>query len=169
MKQNEKTIVIAERDRCWADMREHKNRISQLVKSTKDLEPSDFILFYQCICIVLTEINIYGEEFLDYDELTKKLLKDTSTAGSMLKIIRETNFWRDMCDKKLSKEKRIVALNDLRKSIWANMTMKKSKIVKLMGSFPAVENPEQMHTMIQCATIVTLDMDLKERELELLY
>lgn len=169
MEQNEKTVAIAERDRCWADLREHKDRIVQITKNLKELEPSDFILFYQCIVIVFTEITIYEKEFLDNDDHIKKLLKDNSAPGCVLKIIREANFWRDMINKKLSREKRIAALHALRKSIWANMAIKKSKIAELMENFPAIENPEQMHTMMQCATIVILDIGLKEKEIELLY
>lgn len=170
MKQNDaKTVTEAERDRCWADLREHKDRIGKLIKNPKKLESFDFILFYQCIAIVIAEIVIYEEEFVENDEYLKKLREDKGTAATMLKMLRETNFWRDMCDKELSNEKRLVALHDLRKSVWTNMAMKKLKIMELVRDFPNLDNSEQMFTMMQCVAIVALNIDLQEREIELLY
>ncbi len=170
MKQNpEKIVAIAERDRCWADLRDSEDKIAALMRGKKDFDPMDFLLFHQCIAIVLTEITIFEEDFLDVDKETKGLLEDRSSEGALMRTLRETGYWKDMIDKKLSNEKRSEAVQKLRKSMWANMVLKKDKITKLMGSYPQLDDVEDMHVLMQCMAMVGLEINLKGREIELLY
>lgn len=163
MNQDEKIVAIAEKDRCWADLRENGGNIKALLMGTgkEKLEPLDFLLFYQCIVTVLAELMIYEEPPIDAD-------LDKGTTEALLRTLRETGYWKDMVDEKLSREKRTEALNKLRKSIWDNMFARKDKIMKAQALYPDIEK-EDMHIMMQCVAIVSLELDIKKREIELMY
>lgn len=170
MERNDSTVAqVAERDRCWAELRDNEDKLAELVKGKKNMDPFDFMLFHQCIAIVLTEIALFEEEFLDVDKETKKLIEDRSAAGALMRTLRETGYWKDMVDKKLSNEKRSEAIQKLRKSMWANMVLKKEKITQLMDLFPQLSDIDDMHVLMQCAAMVGLELNLKEREIDLLY
>ena len=168
MDKNEKTVAIAERDRAWAELRDNGEKIAELLKGKKELEPFDFILFYQCITIILTEIVMSEKELLDVDESTKALLEDRSIAGSLLRTLREAGYWKDMVDNKLKSVERLEALAKLRKSMWANMAVRKEEITTLMSEYPELSQ-EKMHTLMQCVAMVALELDLRTREIELMY
>jgi hypothetical protein len=161
MNQDERTVAIAEKDRCWADLRENEKTIASLLKGKKDLDPIDFLLFYQCVVIVLAEFMIYEEPPSEMDI-------DEGMSGSLLRTIREVGYWKDMSDEKLSSEKRTEALKKIRKSIWDNMFVKKDRIIKVQATYPDIDK-EDMHLMMQCVAIVSLELDLKKREIELMY
>ena len=168
MNQNEKTIVIAERDRCWADLRENIVNIDAILEGKTELDSMDYILLYQCITIVLSELLLFEEDFLDIDEETERLVKDKSHVSSLMRIIKETGYWKDMINEKLSEEQRIKAIQNLRKSVWANMNSKKEGVIDLQSSYPKIDL-QGMHLVIQCAAIVSLELNLRKREIDLLY
>jgi hypothetical protein len=168
MNQNEKTVAMSERDRCWADLREHGQNVADILKGKPDLKTPDFILLYQCITIVNAELLLFGDEFSDVDSKTADSIKDRSMAGSMMRTLRETGYWKDMVNKKLSNEKRTEAVHKLRKSIWANMASKQDDVMELQSTYPDIDG-KGMHLIMQCAAIVALELDLKQREIDLLY
>ncbi len=166
MNQNEKVLATAERDRCWADLRENAERLSELVKGAKELKLSslDFLLFYQCIVIVLADFMLFAEEFSKEAEGS---FKDGGVGGALLRTLRDTGYWKDMIDDRLPTEKRLQAVEKLRKSTWSSMFTKKDEIIKLQAVYPKIEE-DNMHLMLQCVALVGLELDLKKREIEIL-
>jgi len=166
MNQNEKVVATAERDRCWADLRGNAKRLSELLLGAKDvkLDPLDFLLFYQCIIIVLAELEFFEEEFPEEVETLKK----DNAGAALLRTLRDTGYWKDMVDEKLSVEKRLKAIEKLRKSTWSNMFSKKDEILELQAGYPDKMEDRKMHLMMQCVAIVGLELDLKRREIELI-
>jgi len=172
MKQSpEKIAAIAERDRCWAELRERKDNNAALMhfSQKEDKGPVDFLLFFQCISMVLADITLYEEDFLNIDKHMKQIIEDRSAAGCMIRSLREAGHWQEMVDKKLSNEKRLEAVDKFRKSIWASMVVKKDTIIKLAQDYPELESDEQIHLMMQCVAIVGLEIELREKEIELFY
>ncbi len=165
MNQDEKVLATAERDRCWADLRENADRLSELLRGKeKDLNPLDFLLFYQCIVIVLAEFLLFQEEFTKEAEVSPV---DKGIGGALLRTLRDTGYWKDMVDDKRPTEKRLKAIEKLRKSTWGNMFAKKDDIIKLQAIYPQLEE-ENMGLMLQCVALVGLELDLKKREIEIL-
>lgn len=164
MEQNEKVLATAERDRCWADLRGSAGRLSELIRGDEgELSPLDFLLFYQCIVIVLAEFMLFAEDFSDI----AKSLDNKGPGGQLLRTLRETGYWKDMVDDKLAIEKRLKAVEKLRKSIWVHMFTKKDEIIKLQAIYPKIEE-HNMSLMMQCVALVGLELDLKKREIELI-
>lgn len=157
MNQDEKVMATAERDRCWADLRENAERIQELLSGKDNLETLDMLLFYQCVVIVLTEFMI--EDFSD---------EGRNKDEDMLRILIEVGYRGDMINEKLPNEKRLKAAQKLRKSIWVNMFTKRDRIAKLQAAYPNLEKDE-MPLMMQCVAIVGIELEIREKEIDLLY
>ena len=170
MKQNsEKIIEEAARDRCWADLRDNKDEISQLMMGKKKINEKDFILFFQCAVVVLAEINMYEDEFLDFDTETKRLLEDKSKTGALMRNLREVGYWRDIVDENLPMEKKMNAINNFRKNMWAFMALKKERLIEVVDAYPGIKKEKEMYILMQCVALTALEIELRGIEIELLY
>jgi hypothetical protein len=96
-----------------------------------------------------------------------KPLEADGPGGQLLRTLRETGYWKDRVDDRLTIEKRLKAIEKLRKSIWVHMFTKKDDVIKLQAVYPKIEE-DNMPLMMQCVALVGLELDLKKREIELL-
>lgn len=166
MEQNEKIAAIAERDRSWAEIREHEHELAELVRAIADpgeITPSDFILFSQTVALVLAEITIFEDDFS---------IDDPSEPGSVKRafsrMIKEIGYMKTIGDEDLSNEKRLEALARLRHSMWEGMANKKNDVISLMAAMPDIKNDNHFVLTLQCVSMVGLELELKTKELRLL-
>lgn len=166
MEQNEKIAAIAERDRSWAEIREHEHELAELVKAILDpseITPSNFILFSQAIALVLTEITIFEDDFS---------IDDPSDSGTVkkvfLRMMEEIGYMKTIGDEDLSNEKRLEAVSQLRHSMWEGIANKKNDIISLMAALPEIKEDNHFILTLQCVSMVGLELELKNKELALL-
>ena len=162
------SVLIAERDRCWAEIRKYESKLSEIIAKSTPPCSFDFILFFQCIGLVLTDLALYEDEFLDVDEDIRKLFKDNSPSGALQKILKEVDCWKSIGNENLSLEERLKAIEDLRKNLWGNLSCKRDEIVNIMQIFPLIDDLNDFALMLQCVSTVIVELSLKEKELELL-
>lgn len=167
MKDNINTI-IAERDRCWAAIRKYRNTLVEIASGSREIQTFDFILFFQCLTLILTDIEIYKKDFIEIDDEAKKLLLDETPANVLLKIIKEADYWKSIEDKKSSGEKRLIAIEDLRKTVWGDIACREDELIKLVKIYPHIEDANGLTLLMQCVSVVVLELDLKEKELTVL-
>ncbi len=167
MKDNINT-AIAERDRCWAHIREYRDALVEIVSGSRETKTFDFILFFQCITLVLADIALYEKDFPVIDDEAKKLLFDETPAGVLSRVIKEVDYWSAIDDKTSSDEDKLVAIEDLRKSVWGNISCRKNELVELMKAYPKIEDVVGFTLLMQCVSVVILELDLKEKELKIL-
>ena len=158
----------AERDRCWAAMRDIRDELYGIVQQKHSVHPMDFLIMSQCLALVLTDIELYGDEFLDVDEEELELLKDSTPAGFIARVNEEKKSWKVIEDEKRSYEERQDAIDKIRKSLWGLMTIRKDSIINLFQNFPDLEGPKDYALLMQCVSMVLVGLDLRKTELEIL-
>jgi hypothetical protein len=161
--------MIAERDRCWAFMRQYKSQLRSLLIDDHTLSPFDFILFFQSLALVLTDITIYQEDFMDdLNEEDKQLIQDNSSSGIFQRIVKEKKYWQYIENETYSANDRLAAIKNLRKSLWGNISYQKNDLAELMISYPVIDGPTNFSLLLQCIGIIIMELDLCEKELQIL-
>jgi len=167
MNQEEKIVAIADRDRAWADLRKHKDKIVDILKGKEHLEPFDFILFFQCATIVLADLTLF-DEYTELNDEWEKTLKEDRASGGLLRFLREAGYWKGMEDDGMPNDQRLELISKLRQSIWVNMGLKKDEIINLIFLYPDIDKG-RLHLVMQCCAMVALELDMQKKEIELLY
>ena len=75
MDRNERIRKEAERDRCWAGMRENKKVLQEIIQE-KEVEKYDIKLLRDCLKLVLMDIELYEDKFLEKDIEIDEVLKE---------------------------------------------------------------------------------------------
>jgi len=167
MNQKEKIASIAERDRCWTDLRENGRYLITLLEGKNSFTPMDAILLFQCVTVVFADIILFDELVSIDEDMEKDIAKDIESGG-IEKIIRELEYWRDILDDSFLNEEKLSAIKKLRKSLWVDLGAKRDEFSDLIMSFPNI-NLSQMQLMMRCVAMVVLELDLQTIEIELLY
>lgn len=166
MEQNEKIAAIAEKDRCWAELREHEEDLSKLIHKIVEpdkITPSDFILFSQTIALVLSEIAIFEDDFS-----IKEIPSSDMVKHAFSKMFEDMGYMKIIGDVDVSTEKRLETLAQLRHSVWEGMVYKKDAIVDLFENLSTMDDMAHFILMLQCVSVVGLELELKHKELVLL-
>jgi len=169
MDDKEIMMAIASRDRCWAEIREKKDRLSELLMDQSKLKPSDLRLLLKCITLVFADITLYEKDFLAENEEEKEFLTDNSPSGSLNRMTKGISCWQIIGDEDSSSEKKLGAIKDIRKSLWGNLLYRKDELVESVEGLTSMEdNKDNFHLLFSCMSMVVVELSLKEIELKIL-
>lgn len=168
---NKKICQIAERDRDWAALRERKDRLSELINNIVYHKPSadtlDFILYFQCLRVALTEIYIYEEKDLFSEEI-KSILSDKTEEGILKRLQKEMELWEYVSEKKNPIKKRFESMNIVKNIIWGYLVGEKEKIKNIIEVYPNITTQEDMALLVQCMSIILMELEINDIEIDIL-
>ena len=90
MDDHEKIRKEAERDRYWAAMRENKNILQEVIQENEveiEIDKQELACF--CLKLILIDLDLYEDKFLEKDEEIEEIQKETD---SNTKILFKLNF-----------------------------------------------------------------------------
>jgi len=157
----------ADRDRYWAEVRDEKQRILAIFMG-KDLDAKDIIFCFKCLILVLNDLDLYIDNFLDFDKKTRELLQDDTAAGEILRVLLEARTVKRIEDKKLSLEERQKALEKYKNIVWGNLIGKKKELIEVVQVFPHI-TIEQGLLVYHCLSVILLQLDLADTEINMLF
>jgi len=155
------------RDGCWVEMRLRKEELNTLASGERRITQHDFLAFFQCLTLVLTEISLYEKDFVCSDGKIGKLLFDKSPEGAFLRIIEEASLWK-FVEEDNSQEDKLKTLEKLRECVWGSMVPHKDKLIQLVRKFPHMNDTEDMALLFQCVSLIIVQLEIKEKEIEIL-
>lgn len=168
MEESNRLAREAVRDGCWVEMRSQKEVLNSLATGRNIIDQSDFLAFFQCLTLVLTEICLYERDFIYSDKEIEGLLSDKSSEGPFLRIIKEVSYWKIIEDKKNTQEERLGILEKLRKCVWGHMVPLKDKLIQLVRKYPNITDSEDLALLFQCVSLIVVQLELKDKEIEIL-
>lgn len=168
MESSNRLAQEAVRDGCWVEMRLHKDALNSLATGRNAIDQSDFLSFFQCLTLVLTEIALYEKDFIYSDREIEELFFDKSSEGAFLRIIKEVSYWKIIEDKKNTQEERLGILEKLRKCVWGHIVPLKDKLIELVKKYPNITDPGDLALLFQCVSLVVVQLELKDKEIEIL-
>lgn len=162
------------RDMMWAEMRSKMSSLYKIV-FTANINYSDFILLYSCLQLVLIDIELYEEYFMEYkNEEHKDIVKDFKRIleNENDDLLEKELFYKssnvfEFNNHKIPIEKRQAMLETFRVDVWKNMVLKKQEINEIFHLFPSLSS-EQTNILYQCITVVFFELMSKSIEIDMI-
>ena len=148
----------------WNAITGEKDKLVAITTDAQPLSPDDPILFLQCLTLVMTDIMLYEDSLTNVDEEIKELIEDHSAAGYLLRVMKELSCWKLVTDKTKTSKEKLEAITSLRKCSWGAMCKQADDLLRVMQKFPMIDDPNELSLVIQCVSLVVLELDLREEE-----
>jgi hypothetical protein len=164
----------------WEEMETSKQQLSQLLLNQRQLGPQDFILFFQCMILVVENVEIHKEEIEDSpdrleventDEKFYNIFGPLSENVEKLcgkEIIGEIEYFLMSMDDSKTINERFDAIEKIRMSAWKNMSNKKDEIVELLERYPKDICADDFMLIFKCISMILLELDMKNQERQML-
>ncbi len=165
----------------WDEIKLNKKDLADVILFNRDVKQIDFILFFQCMALVLENLEVNEEEIkkapdkIEIDDIDEKL--DTIFAGFFKNVEK-------VCGKDLRGEiecfltyindskpinERVKAIEKIRMLAWKNLFNMKNDISVLMERYPQGSmETEDFMLIFKCVSMILLELDLKDQYNEIL-
>ena len=174
-----KKRLVKEREilESWDQIKKHEKSLSEILLMYREAVPKDYVLFYQCINMVLDYTKFYEEEIIKPSkkinkqpilDSTRELLK--SIPKELFdKIANELQFYIQADNEEASISKRLEAIEKIRRICWKRIYDERGDIEKLSNKFPLEKLGEKEFVLLfKCISMVALEISMKDQEVGIL-
>lgn len=175
-KENSKVSQEAKRDLMWAQMRENEDKLHQIVL-TGNIDKDDFILFYSCLQLIMVDVDLYENYYLDNmtpKYKNKDLFDPTSpkdpenfARNIILEIKEQLDNLNRIKDKGIGYEEKQNILEQFRIDIWGKLILNKDMLNNVYNSYPVLSQ-EEVSFLFRCITIVLFELIVRQIEINLI-
>lgn len=166
--------------RHWDEIRPSGENLSDLLMNRRKFNPLDYITLYQCMTLVLENLEVYEEEIKNtpdnikiknsnsdfqkiFGELSMKVKKHIGREA-----LREIECLFITMDDKSSIDEKFTAIQKIKKMAWKSIYKHKQDILEIIEIYPGQVDKERIYLIFKCISMVLLELEMQRQEKELL-
>ena len=157
--------TLANRDQTWASIRSSRMNIDPVVLGDRVPVSTDFDLLFNCMYLVLMELDIFNPN--PYSK-TEEKNNELSLEDKIKSVHLEVILLKSIYDKSTSLDYKERSLETLKKTIWQSLRSKKVDIMKVMVKFPYLSDLPDTYLLHQCIVAILYILELDDKEIDIL-
>ena len=157
----------------WKQIREKKEKFCELLVGKDKLMPYDTLLFYTAASVILESLTLKEDKLIDAPNRIEGIEVDGEDKIEEVRqkygdIAPEILCFLISEDEKTDGAKRLEALEKLQIIAWKALFDQKEQLEDLCDRFSETINKEDMVLIFQCLSLVVLELDFQDTEVEIL-
>ncbi len=156
--------------KAWDEIKKKRSEFHKLLAGKAKPDSFDVILFYQAVSLIMESLAVREKQLKNapnkVGDIGKCIIKEVEKEFG--DIAPEIACFLISENEKLPVSQRLDAIEKIRLVSWKSLFNQRHELEELSKRFPNSLNREDMGLLFQCISLVVLELDMKDKEIEIL-